>query len=166
MSTSKIALFSDSLQRGGAQRVMVTLASALSEEGFDVDLVLIKEEGFYNVVTPSYNTRSEYLSQIFFDEDNEVFTYNVLDRAWDGTIDELKEDQIGDVKSRAHQYLSKTDWYISRKAEHDIAIPDNIIAERKDIKDKVIQAETDINALSAIKEIFEYTIQLIENEGV
>ena len=47
MSTSKIALFSDSLQRGGAQRVMVTLASALSEEGFDVDLILIKEEGFY-----------------------------------------------------------------------------------------------------------------------
>ena len=126
----------------------------------------LKEEGFYNVVTPSYNTRSEYLSQIFFDEDNEVFTYNVLDRAWSGTIDELKERQIEDVKSRAHQYLSKTDWYVLRKTEHDTAIPDNIIAERKDIKDKVIQAETDINALSAVKEIFEYTIQLIENEGV
>jgi len=47
VSTSKIALFSDSLQRGGAQRVMVTLASAFSEEGFDVDLILIKKEGFY-----------------------------------------------------------------------------------------------------------------------
>ena len=126
----------------------------------------LKEEGFYNVVTPDYNTRSEYLSQIFFDEDNEVFTYNILDRPWDGTVDELKEDQIGDVKLRAHQYLSKTDWYISRKAEHDTAIPDSIIAKRKDIKDKVIQAETDINALSIVKEIFEYTIQLIENEGV
>ena len=39
------------------------------------------------------------------------------------------------------------------------------MAKRKDIKDKVIQAETDINALSVVKEIFEYTIQLIENEG-
>ena len=126
----------------------------------------LKEEGFYNVVTPDYNTRSEYLSAIVFDEDKEIFTYNVLDRSWGGTVDELKEDQIGDVKSRAHQYLSKTDWYISRKAEHDTAIPDSIIAKRKDIKDKVIKAETDINALSVVKEIFEYTIQLIENEGV
>ena len=70
------------------------------------------------------------------------------------------------VESITSKYLSKTDLYILRKTEHDIAIPDNIIAERKDIKDKVIQAETDINALSAVKEIFEYTIQLIENEGV
>ena len=41
----------------------------------------LKEEGFYNVVTPDYNTRSEYLSAIVFDEDKEIFTYNVLDHS-------------------------------------------------------------------------------------
>lgn len=45
--TEKLALFLPSLGGGGAERVMVTLAKALAERGFSVDLVLAKAEGPY-----------------------------------------------------------------------------------------------------------------------
>lgn len=44
---SRIALYVPNLSGGGAERVMVTVANALSERGHDVDLVLVKVEGDY-----------------------------------------------------------------------------------------------------------------------
>lgn len=35
------------------------------------------------------------------------------------------------LKDKAKQYLRDTDWYVSRKAEADIAIPDDILALRR-----------------------------------
>jgi len=35
------------------------------------------------------------------------------------------------VKDRAKQYLESTDWYVSRKAEADIAIPADVLALRQ-----------------------------------
>jgi glycosyltransferase involved in cell wall biosynthesis len=47
MRTPQIAIFLPSLCGGGAERVMVTLANALSERGYVVDLVLAAAEGPY-----------------------------------------------------------------------------------------------------------------------
>ena len=35
------------------------------------------------------------------------------------------------VKDKAKQYLIDTDWYVSRKAEADIAIPEDILTARQ-----------------------------------
>lgn len=43
----KIAIFISSLRGGGAERVMVSLANQFSEEGFDVDLVVVKASGAF-----------------------------------------------------------------------------------------------------------------------
>lgn len=43
----RIALYVPNLSGGGAERVMVTVANALSERGHDVDLVLVKATGDY-----------------------------------------------------------------------------------------------------------------------
>lgn len=45
--TNKISIFLPSLNGGGAERVMVTLANAIAERGFFVDLVLATAEGPY-----------------------------------------------------------------------------------------------------------------------
>jgi hypothetical protein len=41
------------------------------------------------------------------------------------------EFNIENAKNVAKQYLKDTDWYVSRKAEADIAIPANILALRQ-----------------------------------
>lgn len=44
-SKPRIALFIPSLSGGGAERVMLTLASTLADQGYSVDLVLVKAQG-------------------------------------------------------------------------------------------------------------------------
>jgi glycosyltransferase involved in cell wall biosynthesis len=54
LGATKIAIFLPSLNGGGAERVMVTLANAFSERGYAVDLVLAKVQGpFLSNVLPS-----------------------------------------------------------------------------------------------------------------
>jgi len=47
------------------------------------------------------------------------------------TAEQLIEGEAIELKKNARQYLRDTDWYVSRKAEADIAIPDNILAARQ-----------------------------------
>tara|TARA_R110001606_G_C15050565_1_gene613474 strand:- start:16 stop:342 length:327 start_codon:yes stop_codon:yes gene_type:complete len=43
----------------------------------------------------------------------------------------IAEANAENAKEVAKQYLIDTDWYVSRKAEADIAIPDDILALRQ-----------------------------------
>ena len=49
----RISLFLPSLRGGGAERVMLSLASGFAERGIQVDLVLAKAEGPYLSDVPS-----------------------------------------------------------------------------------------------------------------
>ena len=49
--------------------------------------------GFYDIVIPS-TTDSQELGDIYFDEDNDVFTYPVESRTYSQTVAELKEEKI------------------------------------------------------------------------
>tara|TARA_Y100000361_G_C11016800_1_gene267322 strand:+ start:227 stop:691 length:465 start_codon:yes stop_codon:yes gene_type:complete len=120
----------------------------------------IKSYGFYDVVVPEYNKNSQQLSDIFWDESKEIFTYTVNDRSIDITIEELKENEIKDLKKRGYNELLKTDWYIWRKVEKNIDIPDSITSERDAIRAKVNAKENEINALTTKKEIIEYNKEL------
>ena len=117
----------------------------------------VKAYGFYNVVIPNYNNNSEKLSDIFWDESNKIFTYNVEDKDLSNiTIEELKESQIKDLKARGHLELQKTDWYIWSKTEKNIDIPNTISSERDAIREKINTKESEINALTTKKDIMEY----------
>jgi hypothetical protein len=117
----------------------------------------IKAYGFYDVIIPEYNGLSEKLSDIFWDESNKVFTYNVEDKDLSNTtIEKLKEGQIKDLKARGYMELQKTDWYVWRKTEKDINIPSTISSERDAIREKMNTKESEINALTTKKDITEY----------
>lgn len=149
------------------------------EKGYHINFrkVSNKEDyGFYDVVTPEYDKVTQQLSPIFWDADNKVFTYTVNNIDFDATYpeldeegeetgktisvydkDKLKADIIVTVKSDANRLLAPTDWYSSRKSELGTAIPDNILADRKKIRDKVDAIEAEVAALTTVESILKYT---------
>ena len=133
--------------------------------------------GFYNVVTPSYDSISQRLGAIEFDSDNDVFTYPVSDIDFTTTyevrdeegeltgetlpnydIDAKKLDLIKSVKEEANRLLSPTDWYILRKAERDVDVPSDVVTERGSIITKAAGFETAINALTTYESLLRYSI--------
>ena len=47
------------------------------------------------------------------------------------TAEQIIEGEATQLKLNAKRYLRDTDWYVSRKAEADIAIPADILAARQ-----------------------------------
>ena len=66
----------------------------------------IRAYGFYDVVTPNYNSTIQKLSDIFWDADNKVFTYSVSNIEFSETLEELKEAKIKSLKMNALNNLS------------------------------------------------------------
>ena len=116
----------------------------------------IKAYGFYDIVTPDYNSKSQELSDIFWDAGNEVFTYTVNEKEWSQTLDELKQRGITSLKVNIQHKLNETDWYVTRKSERDIDIPSDITTERNNLFSKCETKETEINNLTTKKAVIEY----------
>ena len=125
----------------------------------------LKLEGFYNVVKPGgIDDRINYLSDIYFDADNEVFTYDIIDRTWELTLSEIKQNAINIAKTKANEYLQRTDWYITRKVERAIDIPQDVIDYRQSILDKLATIESDINSKTTKKNVVLYDIDFEPTE--
>ena len=119
----------------------------------------IKDYGFYDVIIPDYDSRIEVKSEIYWDSENEVFTYDISDKVLPNTLQELKDIRITELKFVTHTKLTKTDWYITRKSERDIAIPADIISEREDIINSYETNKTNINNLTTKKEVVVYEFE-------
>ena len=74
----------------------------------------------------------------------------------------LKYNLIQTVKSQAEGELNKTDWYITRKAEKNTAIPSAITTHRDAVRSKQAAMETAITNASdtpALETLYTYTEQ-------
>ena len=168
------------IERSGTIQTFNRLPNEWNDEkGYHINFrkVTNKEDyGFYDVVTPEYDKVTQQLSPIFWDADNKVFTYTVSNIDFDATYpeldeegeetgktisvydkDKLKADIIVTVKADANRLLAPTDWYSSRKSELGTAIPDNILADRKKIRDRVDAIEAEVAALTTVESILKYT---------
>ena len=63
----------------------------------------------------------------------------------------LKSQFIAQAKDSANKALANTDWYVIRKAERDVAIPAEVIAERQAIIDACTAKEAAITAATTIE---------------
>ena len=63
-------------------------------------------------------------------------------------VEGLKTKLIRDVKKKAQSQLNITDWYITRKAEKDTAIPSAISTHRDAVRTKQAEMETAITNAS------------------
>ena len=80
--------------------------------------------------------------------------------AGDVAIKGLKSLLIDQVKAEAQEELSKTDWYVTRKADTDEALPSSIATHRAAVRTKQASMETSITNASdtpALQTLFTYT---------
>ena len=74
----------------------------------------------------------------------------------------LKTQLIRDVKGQAESILNQTDWYVTRKAEEDTAIPSAITTHRKAVRTKqasMCTAITNASDTPALETLYKYTEQ-------
>ena len=146
--------------------------------------------GIYEVVTDSTNFKDQkwYINT----NESYAFADNQVTRSWgtatpkahadtlwtqaDSDNGDLPDDKsVGDVKTRGLKYnliqnlksqvtneLAKTDWYITRNAEKETAIPSAISTHRDAVRTKQASMETQITNASdtpALETLYTYTKQ-------
>ena len=77
-------------------------------------------------------------------------------------VEGLKTRLIRDIKNQAENELNKTDWYITRKAEKNTAIPSAVSTHRDAVRSKQAAMETSITNASdtpALEVLYTYTEQ-------
>ena len=118
----------------------------------------IKAYGFYDVVIPNYDLRIEYLGEIYFDSENQIFKKDVLDKTWAQTLNECKEQIISNFNYEIRMKLQETDWYHIRKLERNIDVPQEVEDERADLLAQFNTVEAEINALTTKKAVMSYNL--------
>lgn len=69
----------------------------------------------------------------------------------------LKSNWVAQVKDTAGKMLAQTDWMVIRKAERDVAIPADVVAERAAIIAEADRLETAIKACTTVEELIGVT---------
>lgn len=129
---------------------------------------VLESYGFYDIVIPTYDTKTEYIHNLRTVDDYKdsegntktVFTYDVSKKTFTESLVELKKNKIQELKSLANQKLQPTDWYIIRKIEKGSSIPDNIQTQRNSIKSQVDTQEASINSKTNKLDVFNFEITL------
>jgi len=131
--------------------------------GFDIlSNEEVKKYGFYDIEIPTdYNERTHSLSDIYFDETNDVFKRDLINLTWTKTLNELKSDKINNFKNQVKGHLNQTDWYVIRNVERGIDIPQNIKDERSSLLSQIQNIESEINALATKKQVVLYQFPII-----
>ena len=87
----------------------------------------------------------------------------------DVAVEGLKTKLIRTVKKQAESILNQTDWYITRKAEEDTAIPSEITNHRKAVRTKqasMCTAITNASDTPALETLYTYVNTADEGEPV
>ena len=148
------------IQINGAIKRYTTIPKSWGNVIAGFDLLSSSEweaAGFYDVVTPSYDSAIQYLGDLEWDADSSTFTYPVIDRTWSQTVAELKESKIANLKSLYNRKLSETDWYIIRSQEGTSA-PQDVLDARAALRTECATKEGEINALTTKKAVVSYSL--------
>ena len=146
------------IQHEGAIKRFTSLPKVWKDDnGVHLNITDGAAYGFYPIVTPSYDSTTQYLGDLNWDADSSTFTYPVIDRTWSQTVAELKTSKIENLKSIYGRKLSETDWYIIR-AQEGIAAPQEIIDARAALRTDCATKEDEINALTTKKAVVSYSL--------
>lgn len=115
-------------------------------------------DGFREVVIPDYNTTLQYLSEIYFDNNNDIFTYDVINRNFN--LEKEKVKKIEELKEKAKIKFSETDWYYIRNFRIGKGVPVEIEEMNFKIYNEINRMEEEIMSLENIEDIVNYQIFL------
>jgi len=123
----------------------------------------LRDAGMFDVIIPEeYDSRIHELDEIYFDSAASVFKKDLINKTWDQTLAELKEQQINNFKGQIGSKLAQTDWYIIRNADDESEIPADITTARADLRTQSNTVETEINALTTKKAVMSYDFPNID----
>ena len=96
-------------------------------------------------------------------EDDTPLYKQVYDKTTESMVDTteqvvtkgLKSNFIAQVKDTAGSLLAQTDWYVIRKAERNVDIPEEIALKRTQIVTEANRLETDIKASTTVEGLIE-----------
>ena len=146
------------IQHEGAIKKFTALPKVWTDEnGTHLNITDGASYGFYPVVTPA-TKQSEQLGDIYFDTNNEVFTYPVESRTYTQTVAELKEQKIEILKDLYNRELAKTDWIIIRNQELGDTTDQIILDDRAQLRTDCSTHETNINAKTTKASIIDYEL--------
>lgn len=138
---------------------------------------LLESEGFYDVVKPSFDPKTQTKGGLYFDEANSVVTYDVTNIDFNQDVDVIGEDgeptgetekrykiadikasKLSEIKSKAGKMLEATDWQVIRKVERDIDIDADVATERAGILTEADRLEAEVNAKKSYKTALQYQV--------
>ena len=123
----------------------------------------LRDAGLFDVIIDeNYDSRIHDLCEIYFDSDATVFRKDTVDKTWDKSVEELKEQQINNLKGQINNKLAVTDWYIVRNADTSAEIPGEVTEARADLRNTSDTVETEINALTTKAEVMSYDFPNID----
>jgi hypothetical protein len=102
------------------------------------DKLEVKEDG-----TPLYKQVYDKSTESMIDTTEQVVTKG------------LKSQFVAQIKDTAGKLLASTDWYIIRKAERNVDIPEEIALKRTQIVTEANRLETDIKASTTVEALIE-----------
>jgi hypothetical protein len=123
----------------------------------------LRSAGLFDVIIPEeYDSRIHDLDEIYFDSASSVFRKDLINKTWSETLAELKTKQIDNFKGQINSKLATTDWYVTRKIERSIDIPQDIQDTRAGLLTQLDTVETEINALTTKKAVVSYDFPNID----
>ena len=114
--------------------------------------------GFYDVVTPSYNSNTQELGAIEWDSSNSVFTYPVQDKTFAQSLVEMKAQKIANLKHSYGSELAKTDWIIIRDQELGNTTDSSILSSRATLRTECATHESSINSKTTKAQVVDYSL--------
>jgi hypothetical protein len=118
---------------------------------------LHRSYGFFDVVSDSYDSVVEKLGAIEWSEEDNSFRRFKVSKSISKTLSELKSDKISMVKKKAGEELSGTDWYVTRKIETGVDIPQEIADRRAESRAKSEALESEINSLTTKAKVLRWS---------
>ena len=112
----------------------------------DIDIVPVTTTGSH--LDTAYYTEQDATYEIAGDKESVVRTIGV--KASDRTLATVKTSQVTNAKETCNGLLKNTDWYVTRKSERSVAIPDKIIAFRAAVLAVYTAAKSAINGAANI----------------
>lgn len=143
----------------------------------------LEQLGFYNVVEPAFDIETQVKGDIYFDSENKVVTYSISNIDFNREVDtkddddnptgekekfykleDIKSDKIIEIKNKANQLLSPTDWKIIRKIERNIDVDTITATYRSEIIKETSKLEKEVNSLNNYVDVLKYDVEFFKAE--
>ena len=115
-------------------------------------------DGFRDLIIPDHDEVLQQLDGVIQDKANDRFIYTVTDKIFD--LEAERSKRLGQNDNDQRLFLKETDPYITRASDptSGIGIPQWVLDERTRIRTRHEQIETEIMALTKVREVLTYQI--------